>query len=213
MEGEMSTLGAKKSAVVVKCALDIAYGLGVAFVVLIIVYVAGGLLLFPSKVRAYALVTLAVQRHPEGYIVSDSPLTSTVRGYTGTGALVFVGAPTGYTLLLWAFFLVPVLAWLFILLQLRAVSATVVDEQPFEQANVHRLRVIGFVMLALQAVHLVSGYISWLLVRGAAGMMGGFASPFFLPTIQFLLAALSVFVLAEVFRLATHIREEQELTV
>jgi hypothetical protein len=94
-----------------------------------------------------------------------------------------------------------------ILNRLRRVFETLIVGDPFRPQNVARLRVVGFALIALEALGYIVHRVTDLLVRGrvhgvslSVNLTGWFA-------------ILVVFVLAEVFREGARLRQDADLTI
>jgi hypothetical protein len=182
----MRTIGPGSIASLLKIALDVAYAVLWASLVLLIFAFAAALLALPFTA---------------GHL---------------TGSLNFDGRPTDAASLLrhWPMLAgagVAVLAYVGVLLviffRLRQVFATLTIGDPFRPENVGRLRVVGLGLIALE----VMGYVLRLTLLWALPVRDqGAWSPI---NLSGWFAILTVFVLAEVFREGARLRRDAELTI
>ena len=175
----LRTLGPRSVSTLLKIALDVAY-------VLLAIITAVALMLFLASV-----------------FISPSDLNWTVEAKDKA-------LPLTRTLLVFAFGVASayVGSFLLILGHLRKIFRTLTIGDPFQPANVRRLRQIGLILAVVTGgVWLVQGMVA---ARLAPGIMdpqgiGELLTPIF--------SVLVVFVLAEVFREGARLRRESELTI
>lgn len=177
----LRTLGPRSVSTLLKIALDVAY--------VLLMFITGVLLI------AFTVSAFIPLQDVDVTITNDSggkamPLTRTL--------LVFgVGVMTAYFG-----------SFLLILGHLRKIFRTLTIGDPFQPANVRRLRQIGLILATVTGgVWLVQGMVA---ARLAPGIMdpqgiGELLTPIF--------SVLVVFVLAEVFREGARLRRESELTI
>jgi hypothetical protein len=175
----LRTLGPRSVSTLLKIALDVAYVL-LAFIT--------GIMLIAFVIAAFIPITDYTVLSESGD--KELPLTRAL--------LIFaIGALTAYFG-----------SFLLILGHLRKIFRTLTIGDPFQPANVRRLRQIGLILATVTGgVWLVQGMVA---ARLAPGIMdpqgiGELLTPIF--------SVLVVFVLAEVFREGARLRRESELTI
>ena len=166
-------------------ALPIAYGL------LRVLIVANWLI--GAAILALLAVTPNEQWIMAAFKLSPSPDTERlIMGMRAIAVLGLVGIPLNYV----------------VLKRLLAIVQTVRASDPFVAANAHRLQAIGWALLGLQLLSLVIGSI--------AKAVSSPAHPLHLDvgfSISGWLAVILTFLLARVFAVGTHMREDLESTV
>jgi hypothetical protein len=177
----------------------------VAGVVVTIVAFAYGLAGDGSVPIHAQLPEAQVRSLPSGIrVVGDPHVTLDVRHATTKQQLLFAGTEVA-----------PVVLFGVGLLLLRRLAGSVRGGDPFNRANVQRLRSLGVLLLAGS---LASALVDWLFRRalvdtlppGAFGNISveGFHAPF-----PVLIAGLGAFILAEVFAYGVALREDVEATI
>jgi hypothetical protein len=184
----MRTIGPGSIASLLKIALDVAYAVLWALLVLLVFAFAAVLLALPF---------LANNAHLSGSLTLDGPPASPadlVRHWPMLiGAAVAIDVYVGVLLV--------------IVFRLRQVFATLTIGDPFRPENVGRLRVVGLGLIALE----VMGYVVRLALLWALPVRDqGDWSPI---NLSGWFAILAVFVLAEVFREGARLRRDAELTI
>ena len=184
----MRTIGPGSIASLLKIALDVAYAVLWAVLVIMVVAFAAALLALP-------------------FLASNALVTSNLN---------FDGRPTSPAELLrhWPMLVGAALAidlyvgvLLVIFFRVRQVFATLTLGDPFQPENVGRLRIVGLGLIALE----VMGYIIRIALLWALPVRDqGAWSPI---NISGWFAILVVFVLAEVFREGARLRRDAELTI
>jgi hypothetical protein len=182
----MRTLGPGSIASLLKIALDVAYAVLWASLVLVAFATAAGLLALPF-LTGHVDGQVTLYGHP-----SDAAALLTYWPRV-LGAAVSIAA---YLAML-----------LVILFRLRQVFATLILGDPFRPENVRRLRIVGLALIALQA----AGYgvrlaLAWAMPNRSQHLD-------FTINLSGWFAILVVFVLAEVFREGARLRRDAELTI
>jgi len=182
----MRTLGPGSIASLLKIALDVAYAVLWASLVLVVFAAAAGLLALPFMIG-----------HIDGHVTFDGHLSD-------AAALVahwpmVAGAAVSIAVYL--------AALLIIIFRLRQVFATLILGDPFRPENVGRLRIVGLALISLQ----VAGYIVRLALVWAIPERSKHLD--FTINLSGWFAILVVFVLAEVFREGARLRRDAELTI
>jgi hypothetical protein len=140
---------------------------------------------------------------PPGIRVSHDPtVTVSVKDPTATQLLLSTGTAVG------PFMLLAVALWL-----LRGLARSVKKGDPFDHANVQRLRRLGFLLVvAAPVVELVNWALHSSLANTLPAPLSVSTPGFNFPFVE-LLAGLGAFVLAEVFAYGTRLREDVEATI
>jgi hypothetical protein len=182
----MRTLGPGSIASLLKIALDVAYAVLWASLVLVVFATAAGLLALPF-----------LPGHIDGHLNID--------GRTGDATLLLTHWPmaAGAAVSIAAYLGV----LLIILFRLRQVFATLILGDPFRPENVGRLRIVGLALIALQ----MAGYVVRLALVWAIPEQSEHLD--FTINLSGWFAILVVFVLAEVFREGARLRRDAELTI
>jgi len=184
----MRTIGPGSIASLLKIALDVAYAVLWAVLVILVLAFAAALLALPF---------LANNAHIAGTLNFDGQPASASDLFKHwpmlVGAALAVDAYVGVLLI--------------IFFRVRQVFATLTLGDPFQPENVGRLRIVGLGLIALE----VMGYVIRLALLWALPVRDqGAWSPI---NISGWFAILVVFVLAEVFREGARLRRDAELTI
>lgn len=175
----LHTLGPRSVSTLLKTALDVAYVLLAIITVIALMLFLASVFISPSDLN------WTVEAKDKAL-----PLTRTLLVFAFGAASAYVGS------------------FLLILGHLRKIFRTLTIGDPFQPANVRRLRQIGLILATVTGgVWLVQGMVA---ARLAPGIMdpqgiGELLTPIF--------SVLVVFVLAEVFREGARLRRESELTI
>jgi hypothetical protein len=185
----MRTLGPGSIASLLKIALDVAYAVLWASLVVIVFAAAAGLLALPFLTGAHGALhidgSISGRMTDSAVLVSRWPLL-----------LVAAAAVAAYVGVL-----------LIIIFRLRQVFATLILGDPFRPENVGRLRIVGLALIALE----VAGYgvrlaLVWAVPEHSENLDVSI-------NLSGWFAILVVFVLAEVFREGARLRRDAELTI
>jgi hypothetical protein len=184
----MRTIGPGSIASLLKIALDVAYAVLWATLVLLIFAFVVALLALPFMANTASFRgAFNIDGHPSdaATVLRHWPMLAGA----GVAVLIYVGV------LLVIFF------------RLRQVFATLTIGDPFRPENVGRLRIVGLGLIALE----VMGYVLRLALLWALPVRDqGAWSPI---NLSGWFAILTVFVLAEVFREGARLRRDAELTI
>jgi hypothetical protein len=109
---------------------------------------------------------------------------------------------------------------LIIIHQLKQFLKTTIAGNPFEQANIKRIRIIGWTVIISQAIKLILGLGFWFYLKSPVQINGSSVSLYwhsfegiFDDTFGVTFLGLVILVIAEIFREGFKLREEQELTI
>ena len=116
-------------------------------------------------------------------------------------------------------FIVLVEAWI-IIAQLRTFLRTAVEGEPFEPMNIKRIRVIGWTLLTATVLKVLLAAIFVFYLKNPV-MVSGSSAPLYWRSISDLFESqltvivlgLLVLVIAEIFRIGSALKEDQELTI
>lgn len=180
----MRALGPGSVSSFLKIILDVAY-------FIIIAALGGGALLTVVALLAYGFV-------PEAFQQAATKLR--LEGDVSFGRLAALAATLG---VYGIFYLGSLLA---ILSRLRMVFATLTAGDPFHPENIRRLRLIGFVLAAMELGRYVLNAMLLAIAPNLSWNLDGF-------NITAWFSVLVVLVLAEVFREGARLRNEAELTI
>ncbi|MDI6901586.1 MAG: DUF2975 domain-containing protein [Anaerosomatales bacterium] len=146
------------------------------------------------------------------------PLESSLFGAgmldTALGEASFQGSGPGWfiavSILGVAMFAVPAL---FVLSLLRRVLATVVEGDPFAEANVRRIRTIGLLVIIFELLRQTVGFAIEALVMSTTEMPGFTLQAVYEGSLTIIFVGLVVVVLSEVFRYGRQLQLDSDLTV
>lgn len=97
--------------------------------------------------------------------------------------------------------------------QLRKIFATLTQANPFVASNAGRIRIIAFILISFPLVSTLLGTITNQYVKTHFAAGGNAFSFYYNLDFSAVLTGLVVLVIAEVFRLGTQLKEEQDLTI
>lgn len=208
----MKALGRASLSAWLKRALDVAWVLALVVSGLLVIEGLNALVDGPLAVRLNLLVPFDLD--PAAYAIESERLG--VEGaaiYEATGELRFRSGSRGLVLMWFLVVLPVVIAALVVLHQLRRVFQSLAAGDPFVRANATRIRVIGFVVLAMEVVRVLAllGQAYYLEANFAFSAIQLRMVP--RPDLGVLFLGLVLLVIAEVFRQGADLREEQSLTV
>ena len=207
----MKVLGRASISSVLKFTLDVAWYATIVLAIVVAIDVLGGV----AGASAGRLdLEVRFELDPGSYrVVSETYGVEHAFIVDAVGKLVF--GSTDVTLLLVYFGLL--LVWfgaaLAIIYELRQVLRTLVDGEPFVQANAMRIHMIGLVIIFMEVAKVVILTLFSVFVRDNFSVEGFTLGVAPRPDLGVILVGLVVLVIAAVFRQGTELQEEQEFTV
>jgi len=207
----MKVLGRASISSVLKFTLDVAWYATIVLAIVVAIDVLGGV----AGASAGRLdLEVRFELDPGSYrVVSETYGVEHAFIVDAVGKLVF--GSTDVTLLLVHFGLL--LVWfgaaLAIIYELRQVLRTLVDGEPFVQANAMRIHMIGLVIIFMEVAKVVILTLFSVFVRDNFSVEGFTLGVAPRPDLGVILVGLVVLVIAAVFRQGTELQEEQEFTV
>jgi hypothetical protein len=143
-----------------------------------------------------------------GSVSADS-----LRVVDATGELRFVTTDWWLHLASAGHMLVGAILVLYGIYVLRKILATVVDEHPFAPSNVHRMRILGFLLLGIGILRPLVEYLVALLVLSRITVETVVLSPPVGFSVDAILGGLLLLVLATIFDYGSWLEQERSLTV
>lgn len=109
--------------------------------------------------------------------------------------------------------------YLVVINQLRKILDTIKEGIPFANENIRRIRTLGFCLIGAELVRILVGYFFITYLKGTLSVPGArllyldFAFYWEWLNLGVIFAGFIILVIAEVFKIGIHLREEQELTI
>ncbi len=209
----MRTLGPRSVAAAFKRIFDVLYFLAFIPPVLLI-----GLLVLLSFVDSENLTPhpqVNLRFEPETYDVRpNDPQIKRFEIQDASGVLEIEGVQQGPFMISLGWAMLEALLMLFVFRQLRAIFGSLRDADPFVPENAGRIRNVGLTIIAFELSFHAYFFCSYFLfVVGRVSLDGVRMSPRFDPSFVAIFAGIALVLVAEVFRIGSRMRDEQQLTV
>lgn len=211
----MRSLGPRSLASYLKLCIDVVYFLSfVPAVLLVVIAVALPFIGAGGHLTVHPQVLLRFNPDDLHILPGTSPNVPSVTIERAVAQLALEGVSAGrvaiglaFAAILWTFLFVS-------LRKLRAIFRTLRTGDPFVPENAGRIRFLGFTVIVSELI--LRGATFWMyfaFVANQFGIAGMKLRPLFEFNGSVIFAGLALLIVAEVFRLGTDLRREQELTV
>ena len=209
----MKALGKKSIASVLKVWLAVMWWL--AWVAVGVIAIAFTWSMFTGNpADSFMDVPVEFQLDEGAYQVESKHLDVSAASITDvSGMLRFTSASRPLMLIYAVFALLYAGVLLFVIRQLRKLFQSLVDGVPFTIENASRIRLIGLIVLAGEVVESFLVFVGQLYIDSRFEITGLTVDPGIDIDLSTVFAGLVLLVIAEVFRIGTQLKEDQDLTV
>ena len=207
-EDKMKILGKYSVSSFIKLILDIVLGIFLALVSI-------NLILFVISIvnPDFNIVENEVTYNAENQITSinQSIIEPSIRSYNGS---FFYVSRNKFNVIMYRIRDIILFGFgIWLVYHLRKVFSTLIKKEPFIKENAVRIRIIGLITIIFELLRTFMKFENGLYLKNKVLLYGGNITPKFELNFVTIFLGLVIIVIAEIFRIGTQLKEEQELTI